>query len=74
MCLAVPGEIVKINGIKGEVNFSGAVRIADLSLIPQVKVGDYVLVHAGCAIQIVPPDEAKVTIELFEEVFSEDEE
>lgn len=71
MCLAVPGEIVKIDGIKGEVNFSGAVRIADLSLVPEAKVGDYVLVHAGCAIQIVPPDDARETIKLFEEIFKE---
>ncbi len=71
MCLAVPGEIIKINGSKAEVSFSGAVRIADLSLVPDVKIGDYVLVHAGCAIQIVPPDDALETIKLFEEISSE---
>lgn len=70
MCLAVPGEVVKIDGIKGEVSFSGAIRIADLSLVPEVKIGDYVLVHAGCAIQIIPPDNARETIKLFEEIFS----
>lgn len=71
MCLAVPGEIIKIEGIKAEVSFSGAIRNVDLSLISGAKLGDYVLVHAGCAIQIVPSDEARETIELFEEVFSE---
>ena len=69
MCLAVPGKIVKIEGLKGEVNFSGAVRIADLTLVPEAKIGDYVLVHAGCAIQIVPPDDARETLKLFEEIF-----
>lgn len=73
MCLAVPGEIVKIDGIRAEVNFSGAVRIADLSLISGAKPGDYVLVHAGVAIQIVPPDDARETIKLFEEIFSEND-
>lgn len=71
MCLAVPGEIVRIDGIKAEVSFSGAIRNVDLSLISEVKIGDYVLVHAGCAIQIIPADEAQETIKLFEEIFSE---
>ena len=71
MCLAAPGEIVKIDGTKGEVNFFGAARSADLSLVPEAKIGDYVLVHAGCAIQIVPPDDARETIKLFEEFFSD---
>ena len=74
MCLAVPGEVVKIDGIKGEVSFSGAFRTADLSLVPEVKVGDYVLVHAGCAIQVIPPDDARETIKLFEEIFNDSEE
>lgn len=73
MCLAVPGEIIKIEGTKGEVSFSGAIRNVDFSLISGAKLGDYVLVHAGCAIQIVPSDEARETIELFEEVFSEND-
>lgn len=71
MCLAVPGEIIKIDGVKGEVSFSGAVRSADLSLVPEAKIGDYVLVHAGCAIQIVPPNDARETLKLFEEIFKE---
>lgn len=73
MCLAIPGEIVKIEGTKAEVSFSGAFRAADLSLVPEAKVGDYVLVHAGCAIQIIPANEAKETVKLFEEVFRENE-
>lgn len=71
MCLAVPGEIVKIDGTRAEVSFSGAIRTADLTLISGAKLGDYVLVHAGCAIQLIPPEEAVETIKLFEEIFSE---
>lgn len=71
MCLAIPGEIVKIDGTRAEVSFSGAIRVADLSLISGAKVGDYVLVHAGCAIQIVPPDDAMETIKLYEEFFND---
>ncbi|MGE5582166.1 MAG: HypC/HybG/HupF family hydrogenase formation chaperone [Bacillota bacterium] len=68
MCLAVPGAVTRIDGAKGAVDFSGASRLVDLRLVPEVKVGDYVLVHAGCAIQIVPADEAIETIKLFAEV------
>ncbi len=72
MCLAVPGKLMKIEGHQGEVDFSGVCRQADLRLVPQVKVGDFVLVHAGCAIQIVPEDEALETLKLFHEAMGEE--
>ena len=68
MCLAVPGELIRLNGNQGEVSFSGVYRRVDLRLVPQAKIGDYLLVHAGCAIQIVPADEARTTIELWDEM------
>ncbi len=68
MCLAIPGEVIKIDQNKGEVSFSGAIRQVDLRLVPTVKIGDFVLVHAGCAIQIVPGEEARETIKLFAEI------
>ncbi len=71
MCLAVPGEVVAIADGKAQVSFSGVLRSVDLSLVEGVRVGDYVLVHAGCAIQIVAADEARETIQLFGEVFGE---
>ncbi len=73
MCLAVPGELIKVEGHQGEVNFSGVCRQADLRLVPNAKVGDFVLVHAGCVIQIVPEDEARETLELFNEMMSAEE-
>lgn len=72
MCLAIPGEVMRIEGTKGEVNFLGACRLVNLSLVPEVKAGDYVLVHAGCAIQIVPPLEAQETLKLFGEILQEE--
>lgn len=63
MCLAVPGKIVSIEGSdalfrSGRVDFSGVVREASLACVPEARVGDYVLVHAGMAISIVDEDEA----------------
>jgi hydrogenase expression/formation protein HypC len=73
MCLAVPGELINIEGNIGTVSFSGACRGIDLRLVPEAKVGDYLLVHAGCAIQVVPADEARATLELLAEIMPGEE-
>jgi hydrogenase expression/formation protein HypC len=70
MCLAVPGKVVTVESGRGEVDFLGVKRLVDLRLVEGVKVGDYVLVHAGCAIQVIPPDEARETRKLFEEMMN----
>ncbi|RMF06135.1 HypC/HybG/HupF family hydrogenase formation chaperone [Candidatus Woesearchaeota archaeon] len=59
MCLAVPGKIVEINGEKALVDFGGVKREADISLLEAPKVGDFVLVHVGFAIQKVDETKAK---------------
>ena len=68
MCLAIPGAVIKIESGQAEVSFSGARRQVNIMLVPGVKVGDYVLVHAGCAIQIIPEHEALETLRLWDEV------
>ena len=70
MCLAVPGEIVKIEDGRGEVDFGGVKRTVDLRLLEGVAIGDFVLVHAGCAIQVVSREDALETRRLFEEMMS----
>lgn len=69
MCLAVPGKLVERKGSKGIVDFQGLRREADLSLMDEVKVGDYVLVHAGFVIQTVEEEVARETYGLLAEVF-----
>ena len=64
MCLAVPGQIASIEDIdpvlrSGRVNFSGIVKLVNLSCVPEARVGDYVLVHAGMAISTVDEGEAE---------------
>jgi hydrogenase expression/formation protein HypC len=51
MCLAVPCEVVEVTGTKAVVSVDGALRDVDLSLVEGVAVGDYLLVHAGFAIE-----------------------
>ena len=72
MCLAIPGKVVKIfdqNGLKtGTIDYSGTKNSACLEYVPEVKIGEYVIVHAGFAISIIDEEEAKKTLELWDEI------
>ena len=68
MCLAVPARILSIDGVLAEVEFGSVRRTISLQLLPQAKVGDYVLVHTGFAISIIDPEEAHRTLELLEQM------
>ena len=68
MCLAIPMKIVKIDGTEGIVEAGGLRRRANFSLMQGVRVGDYVLLHAGFAIEKVHEREAKKTIKLLKEL------
>ena len=67
MCLAVPGEILSVDGSDlhrmGRVSFAGVEKDVSLGTLPEAQVGDYVLVHVGIAIQVVDRDEARQTLE-----------
>ena len=76
VCLAIPGKIVEINKDKEHaiVDYGdGTKRKANVSLV-DVKTGDYVLVHAGFAIEVLNEKEAKETLDLFREMLSAEEE
>ena len=64
MCLAVPSKIMEITEDRAKVDFGGVHRTISLQLMPDVKVGDYVLVHTGFAISKVDPEEARLTLKL----------
>lgn len=68
MCLAIPGKIENIDGTSAMVDFGGVKKQVGLDLLTQVKIGDYVIVHAGYAIQIIEEQDAKETLRLFEEI------
>lgn len=67
MCIAVPGRVVSITGDRAEVDFSGNLIEADVRLV-DVKPGDYVLVHAGCAIEVMKEELAKDITGLLAEI------
>ncbi len=72
MCLAVPGKILSISGSDttrmGQISFGGIGKEACLAFVPEAKVGDYVLVHAGFAISVVDEAEAAQTLEYFRQI------
>ncbi|MFH1583898.1 MAG: HypC/HybG/HupF family hydrogenase formation chaperone [Actinomycetota bacterium] len=69
MCLAIPTKIVKIeNNQIAEVDLSGVRLKISLALLPEAKIGDYVLVHAGFAINVLSDEEAKETLKILSEL------
>ena len=68
MCLAIPALIKSIRGEMAEVEVAGVKRTANISLTPDAKVSDYVLLHAGYAIDIVDEKEARETLKLLTEI------
>ncbi len=75
MCLAVPVKVKSIQGEEAEVESGGTTYKASIRLTPEVKVGDYVLLHTGYAISIVDKEEAEETLDIFQEMetISDDE-
>lgn len=68
MCLSIPAKIEQIEGNKAIVNLTGNKLQVALDLLDEIKVGDYVLVHAGYAIQKIDETEATDTLKLLKEL------
>ena len=76
MCLAIPGKVVEIDKNKEHATVDygdGTKRKANVTLV-KVKIGDYILVHAGFAIEVLNEKEAQKTLSLFKEMLSGEEE
>ena len=71
MCLASAGQVIAIQGNKAEINYDGIIKTAGCDLVPSLKIGDWVLVHAGFIIQILDDKYAKELYELNKEVGNE---
>ena len=69
MCLAIPGKIISIEDQEdsifqvGKVSFDGIKKRINLSLVPEAKIGDHVLVHVGIAVSVIDAEEAKKTLD-----------
>jgi len=68
MCLAVPVQVVSIEGNEAEVEIGGVRRRVSIMLTPEARVGDYVLLHTGYAINVIDEAEAQETLKILEEM------
>jgi len=69
MCLAIPARVTRVEGSgAGTVDYIGSEVRTNFSLLPGVKAGDWVIVHAGFAISRLSPKEARETLKLFKEM------
>ena len=68
MCLAIPARIKSINDTEAEVEIGGITRLTSIMLTPEARVGDYVLLHAGYAINILDQAQAEETLAIFAEM------
>ncbi len=69
MCLAIPGKILKKEGNIATVDYGGVIKDVNITLV-EVEIGQYVLVHAGYAIQVLSEEEASETLKLWDELLS----
>ena len=67
MCLSIPAKVESIDGEMAQVSVGGARYNASLQLLDDVKIGDFILLHTGFAIQRISPEEAEETLKLFNE-------
>jgi hydrogenase expression/formation protein HypC len=70
MCLAVPARITSIDGFNAVVDMGGVTRETSLQLVPDARLGDYVLIHAGFAIQTLDEQDALETLRLFDQLLA----
>jgi hydrogenase expression/formation protein HypC len=72
MCLAIPGKVVEVDAavspLMGKVSFGGIKKNVCLELVPEVKIGNYVIVHVGFAISMMDEEEAQETLKLIEQM------
>jgi hydrogenase expression/formation protein HypC len=66
MCLGIPGMIISIEGSNAKVTVAGAKKDCSLRLLPDAKVGEFVIVHAGFAIERIDREKAEETLRLIE--------
>ncbi|MFH0948612.1 MAG: HypC/HybG/HupF family hydrogenase formation chaperone [Elusimicrobiota bacterium] len=68
MCLAIPGKIISVKNKIADVDFGGIGRKVGLDLLPSAKIGDYIIVHAGFAIQVLDVKDANDRLDIFKKI------
>lgn len=78
MCLGIPGKVIELytaNGMKmAKIDFSGVVKEACMEYLPEIKIGDYTLIHVGFGLSIIDEKEALETMEMLNQIAAMGEE
>ena len=76
MCYAIPAKILEINGETAKVDYGGVMKNVNICLLDSLKIGDYILIHAGFAIEKLDKKSADESLQLIREImrFSEQDE
>lgn len=74
MCLAIPMKVIRINGREAVAEVGGVEYRANLTILPDVKVGDYIIVHAGFAIEKLDETAALETLQIWQDIADFDRE
>ena len=70
MCLAIPGKLIEKKEEIGIVDLGGVKKEISLSFLPEVKIGDWVLIHTGFALETISEEEAQKTLAIIREAFA----
>jgi hydrogenase expression/formation protein HypC len=68
MCIGIPAKVIEITGATGKVDYQGVKRETSFLMLPEAKVGDYVILHAGFAIKKLSEEDARETLRLIQEM------
>mgnify|MGYP003395299160 CR=1 FL=1 len=68
MCLGIPMKVKSISGEFAEVETGRLIRKVNIQMLPKIKIGDYLIVHAGFAIEKIDPQKARETLDLIDEI------
>ena len=78
MCLGIPGKVIELYDEKNmkmaKVDFGGVIKEACMSYLPEIKIGDYTLIHVGFGLSIIDEEEANETLDLLKQISSFQEE
>jgi len=71
LCIAVPVRVLVVEGDRATIEIAGGTRVVSKKMVPEIKAGDYGLLHAGFIIQKVSPEQARETLALYEEIYGQ---
>ena len=78
MCLGIPGKVIELyevnNMTMAKVDFGGVIKEACMDYLPEIKIGDYTLIHVGFGLSIIDEEEANETLDLLNQIASMPEE